>query len=185
MKSSFLSELQRRNVLRAAAFYAAAGWVLVQVATQVFPFFDIPNSVVRIVIIAAVAGFPLALALSWFYEWTPQGLKRESQIDRSDPAIRAGTKRFDRWIIAALSLAVVLLLADRVLRPGSPAGDKSISEQSIAVLPFENLSTDQGNAFFADGIQDEILTRLAKIGALRVISRTSTQQFASKPGNLP
>jgi TolB-like protein/cytochrome c-type biogenesis protein CcmH/NrfG len=183
MKQSFLTELQRRNVLRAGAVYAAAAWLLVQVATQVFPFFNIPNSVVRLVVVAAIVGFPLALVFAWYFELTPQGIKRESQIDRSDPQVRAAGKRFDRWIIVALGLAVVLLVADRLMRQDPAA--VADSGQSIAVLPFENLSTDQGNAYFADGIQDEILTRLAKIGALKVISRTSTQQYASKPGNLP
>jgi TolB-like protein/cytochrome c-type biogenesis protein CcmH/NrfG len=184
MQNSFFTELQRRNVLRAAAFYAAAAWLLVQVATQVFPFFNISNSVVRLVVVAAIVGFPLALVFAWFYELTPQGIRRESQIDRSDPQVRADSKRFDRWIIGALGLAVVLLLADRLM-PRNNAPEVPVSGQSIAVLPFENLSADQGNAYFADGIQDEILTRLAKIGALKVISRTSTQQYASKPGNLP
>ena len=183
MPKSFFTELQRRNVLRAAAFYAAAAWLLVQVATQVFPFFNIDNSVVRLVVVAAVVGFPLALVFAWFFELTPQGIKRESQIDRSDPQVRAAGKRFDRWIIVALGLAVVLLLADKLM-PRSTV-EVPVSGQSIAVLPFENLSADQGNAYFADGIQDEILTRLAKIGALKVISRTSTQQYAAKPGNLP
>jgi TolB-like protein/cytochrome c-type biogenesis protein CcmH/NrfG len=184
MQNSFFIELQRRNVLRAAAFYAAAAWLLVQVATQVFPFFNISNSVVRLVVVAAIVGFPLALVFAWFYELTPQGIRRESQIDRSDPQVRAAGKRFDRWIIGALGLAVVLLLADRLM-PRNNTLEVPVSGQSIAVLPFENLSADQGNAYFADGIQDEILTRLAKIGALKVISRTSTQQYASKPGNLP
>jgi TolB-like protein/cytochrome c-type biogenesis protein CcmH/NrfG len=183
MQNSFFAELQRRNVLRAAAFYAAAAWLLVQVATQVFPFFNISNSVVRLVVVAAVAAFPFVLVFAWFFELTPQGIRRESQIDRSDPQIRAAGKRFDRWIIAALGLAVVLLLADRLMPRNT--GEVAVTGQSIAVLPFENLSADQGNAYFADGIQDEILTRLAKIGALKVISRTSTQQYASKPGNLP
>ncbi len=184
MQNSFFTELQRRNVLRAGAFYAAAAWLLVQVATQVFPFFNISNSVVRLVVVAAIVGFPLALVFAWFFELTPQGIKRESQIDRSDPQVRAASKRFDRWIIVALGLAVVLLLADRLMLRNDVV-EPAASGQSIAVLPFENLSADQGNAYFADGIQDEILTRLAKIGALKVISRTSTQQYASKPGNLP
>jgi TolB-like protein/Tfp pilus assembly protein PilF len=189
MKPSFFVELQRRNVLRAAAFYAAAAWLLIQVATQVFPFFDIPSSVVRVVVVAAIIGFPVAMVLAWFYELTPEGLKRESELDRSDPRVQASAKRFDRWIIAALSLAVVVLLSSLFMRHGDIAGagsgNKEIVARSIAVLPFENLSTDPGNAFFADGIQDEILTRLAKIGALKVISRTSTLQFASKPENVP
>ncbi|WP_295679673.1 tetratricopeptide repeat protein [uncultured Nevskia sp.] len=187
--NSFLRELQRRNVHRAAMFYAAAAWLLVQVATQVFPFFDIPNSTVRIVVIAVVIGFPFAMLFSWFYEWTPQGIKLESEIDRSESVTRQTGKTLDRWIIAVLSLAVIVLLANTfVLRDATnPAADRNSGsyDKSIAVLPFDNLSRDPDNAYFATGIQDEILTRLSKISALKVISRTSTMRIASKPENLP
>jgi len=191
---SFVSELRRRNVLRVAAFYAAAGWLLVQVATQVFPFFDIPNWVVRVVVIAIVLGFPAALALAWFYELTPQGLKLESEITPGESITRQTGRKLDRWIIAVLGLAVVLLLADKLVlhRDASPSvaasGSPDVAaaiDRSIAVLPFENLSDDKANGYFAAGVQDEILTRLAKIGALKVISRTSTEQYGTRPGNLP
>ena len=187
---SLFAELKRRNVLRAGAFYAASAWLLVQVATQVFPFFHIAEWVVRWIVVAACIGFPFAMLFSWFYEWTPQGLMLESEIVPSESATRQSGKKLDRWIIAILALAVVLLLTNQFVlhRDEKPAESApvapAIPEKSIAVLPFENLSGDKSNAYFADGIQDEILTRLAKIGALRVISRTSTQQYASKPGNL-
>ena len=183
--ANFISELRRRNVLRVAAFYAAAGWLLVQVATQVFPFFNISNEVVRWVVIGIVLGFPVALVLSWVYELTPQGLKLESRIEPGDPVHREGARRLDRWIIAALTLAVVMLLAGLLLRrPAAPAV-AAAPDKSIAVLPFENLSDDKSNTWFAQGMQDEILTRLAKIGALKVISRSSTQHYGSSPDNLP
>ncbi|WP_428384905.1 tetratricopeptide repeat protein [Nevskia ramosa] len=186
---NFFAELQRRNVHRAAMFYAAAAWLLVQIATQVFPFFDIPNSTVRIVVIAVVIGFPFAMLFSWFYEWTPQGIKLESEIDRSESVTRQTGKTLDRWIIAVLGLAVIVLLANTfVLRDATNASaDRSGNshDKSIAVLPFDNLSSDPDNAYFATGIQDEILTRLSKISALKVISRTSTMRIASKPENLP
>ncbi len=180
-RPSLLLELQRRNVHRAALFYAGAAWLLVQIATQVFPFFDIPNETVRIVVIAVVIGFPFAMLFSWFYEWTPQGIKLESEIDRSESVTRQTGKTMDRWIIAVLALAVVLLLTDRLAlrKPAAASADKS-----IAVLPFENLSADAENAYFATGIQDEILTRLAKVGALHVTSRTSTAEYSGHPGNL-
>ena len=189
---SFVSELRRRNVLRVAAFYAAAGWLLVQVATQVFPFFDIPNWVVRVVVVAIALGFPAALALAWFYELTPQGLKLESEIAPAESITRQTGRQLDRWIIAVLGLAVVLLLADKLVlhRSQQPAAASAATanaaggDKSIAVLPFENLSDDKANAYFAAGVQDEILTRLAKIGALKVISRTSTEQYGTRPGNL-
>jgi TolB-like protein/Tfp pilus assembly protein PilF len=139
------------------------------------------------VVIAAVIGFPFAMLFSWFYEWTPQGIKRESEVVHSESITRQTGKKLDKAIIAVLALAVLVLLLNQFVlhrfMPGATtaAGD----DKSIAVLPFENLSDDKANAYFATGIQDEILTRLAKIGALKVISRTSTQHFASSPDNLP
>ena len=171
-------------MLRVGALYAGASWLLVQVATQVFPFFDIPNWAVRWVVIATVIGFPVALILSWFYELTPQGLKLESEIAADRTIERSHRGKLDRWIIAVLSLAVVVLLTSLfVKREDAPEADKQTG-RSIAVLPFESLSDDKANAYFALGIQDEILTRLSKIGALRVISRTSTARYSSNPDNL-
>src|SRR5689334_4086690 len=111
---SFISELRRRNVLRTAAFYIAAAWVLVQAATQILPFFDIPNWVVRWVVIAAVIGLPFVMLLSWYYELTPQGLKLESRITAEESLARQKSHKLDRWIIGVLVLAVVLLLSDRL-----------------------------------------------------------------------
>ncbi|HZR36449.1 MAG TPA: hypothetical protein VFA75_13840 [Nevskia sp.] len=184
---SFFAELKRRNVYKVGAMYGVAGWLLVQVATQVFPFFDIPNWVVRVVVIAIVAGFPLALVLSWIYELTPQGIVKTDEVAPDASITRHTGQRLNHAIIATLSLAVLVLLG-RMLWPhaagtaggaAAPGGDKS-----IAVLPFANLSRDPDNAFFADGMQDEILTKLARIGALRVVSRTSTQRYASAPPNV-
>jgi TolB-like protein/Tfp pilus assembly protein PilF len=182
---NFFAELKRRNVLRAAAFYAASAWLLVQVATQVFPFFHIAEWVVRWIVVAVCLGFPFAMIFSWFYEWTRRGLQLESEIAPNESITRETGKKLDRWIIAILLLAVVLLLADKlVFRPTEKPVTAAIPEKSIAVLPFENLSRDPDNAYFVDGIQDEILTRLAKISALKVISRTSTMRYASRPDNL-
>jgi serine/threonine-protein kinase len=184
---NFFAELKRRNVLRAAAFYAASAWLLVQVATQVFPFFHIAEWVVRWIVIAASIGFPFAMLFSWFYEWTPHGIQRESEIPPNESITRQTGKKLDRWIIAILALAVVLLLADKlVLRKNAEtAVAVATPEKSIAVLPFDNLSHDPENAYFSEGVQDEILTRLAKVADLKVISRTSTQHFKSTPDNLP
>jgi hypothetical protein len=112
-RAPFFAELKRRNVRRAAVFYAGAAWLLVQIATQVFPFFHIPEWVVRWIVVAAAIGFPFAMAFSWFYEWTPQGIRRESEVELSDSVKRETGKKLDRWIIGVLGLAVVLLLADR------------------------------------------------------------------------
>ncbi len=167
---NFFRELKRRNVYRAAVAYCAVSWLIIQVATQVFPFFEIPNATVRFIILALCIGFPIAMPLAWLYELTPEGFVREEEVD---VATRKGLGRqMDFIIIGVLALAVALLLYDR-FRPHT-------LDKSIAVLPFENMTTDAENAFFADGIQDDILTSLSKIGDLKVISRTST--LAYRPG---
>ena len=188
---NFFAELKRRNVYKVAVAYAVASWLLIQIATQVFPFFEIPNWAVRLVVLLAIAGFPVALVLSWAFEITPEGIKRESEVE-ADKSI---TRHTGRKIVAlTLVLAVIAagLLSFQLWRSkrstiasaSVSAGSASIPEKSIAVLPFDNLSDDKSNAYFTEGIQDEILTRLSKIAALKVISRTSTQKYKSAPENL-
>src|SRR5690242_19261215 len=149
---SLFAELKRRNVFRAAAFYAAVAWLLVQIATQVFPFFDVPNWAVRWIVIAALIGFPFAMAFAWFYEFTPEGLKRESEIAHLPSVPRATGKKLDRWIIAVLAVAVVLLLTNNfVLRMRGIGFSEAVSAKSIAVLPFVNMSGDAQTDYFSDG----------------------------------
>jgi adenylate cyclase len=162
-------------------FYAAAAWLLVQVATQVFPFFGIPDETVRIAVIAVLIGFPFAMLFSWFYEWTPQGIKLESEIDRNESVTRQTGKTMDRWIIAVLALAVVLLLTDRLLTPSRTA---ATADRSIAVLPFASFSADAENGYFSDGLSEEILNSLARIEGMRVVGRTSSFQFKGKDEDL-
>ncbi|MFN2542077.1 MAG: tetratricopeptide repeat protein [Chthoniobacterales bacterium] len=182
--SDFFAELRRRNVYKVAVAYAVVGWLLVQVATQVFPFFEIPNWAVRLIVLAIVIGFPIALVIAWAFELTPEGIKRTEDID----VATLPREKSHAWIyVAAIggALSVGLFFIGRyTARTNSTASPNELPDKSIAVLPFDNLSRDPENAFFASGIQDEILTRLAKIGALKVISRASTQQYQSKPGNL-
>src|ERR1051326_7577243 len=188
---NFFAELKRRNVYKVAVAYAVASWLLIQIATQVFPFFEIPNWAVRLIVLLVIAGFPVALVLSWAFEITPEGIKRESEVE-ADKSI---TRHTGRKIVAlTLVLAVIAagLLSFQLWRSkrstiasaSVSAGSASIPEKSIAVLPFDNLSDDKSNAYFTEGIQDEILTRLSKIAALKVISRTSTQKYKSAPENL-
>ena len=185
-KPSFFSELQRRNVYKVGAMYAVAGWLLVQVVTQVFPVFHVSEQVQQLIVLVIVAGFPVALVLSWVYELTPQGIVKTDEVAPDASISRLTGQKLNRAIIGVLSLAVLMLLARQfwphtaAKTPSAAGGDKS-----IAVLPFENLSDDKANAYFASGIQDEILTKLAKIGALKAISRTSTAHYASSPDNLP
>src|SRR6185369_4687494 len=163
-------ELKRRNVLRAAAFYAASAWLMVQVATQVFPFFHIAEWVVRWIVVAAAIGFPFAMLFSWFYEWTPQGLQLESEILRNESITRHTGKKLDRWIIAVLSMAVVLLLANQFVlhrdeNKSAAAASVAIPipGKSIAVLPFADLSPKRDQESFSDGMAEEILNALARL----------------------
>src|SRR5437868_1379030 len=185
-KPSFFAELKRRNVYKVAAAYAVVGWVIAQIATQIFPFLEIPNWVVRLVIVLIAIGFPIALVIAWAFEATPEGIKRTEDVDATpNPA----EHKRHTWIYIAVIGAVIsvgLFFAGRYTAVSkSTIRPNDVSNKSIAVLPFENLSSDKENAYFAEGIQDEILARLAKIGALKVISRTSTSHFASSPQNLP
>jgi TolB-like protein len=184
---SFVAELQRRNVIRAAAFYAASAWLLVQVATQVFPFFNVPNWTVRWIVIAAVVGFPFMLAFAWFYEFTPQGLKRESQIDPAESITRHTGKKLDRWIIAIMAVAIVLLVTNQfVLRKddNAAASTEATPVKSIAVLPFTDLSPGHDQEYFSDGIAEELLNALAKLKDLKVAGRTSSFSFKGKNDDL-
>ena len=189
MKSdNFFVELKRRNVYKVAVAYAVVGWLLVQVATQVFPFLEIPNWIVRLVIALVAIGFPIALVIAWAFEATPEGIKRTEEAD-SMPVARRPKKH--AWIYIAVIgaiLSVGLFLAGRYTgTPGQNASagrTEAATKKSIAVLPFENLSDDKSAAYFADGIQDEILTKLASIADLKVISRTSTAKYKSKPEDL-
>ena len=181
---NFFAELKRRNVYKVAVAYAVVAWLLVQIATQVFPFFEIPNWAVRLVVLVLIAGFPVALVFSWAFEITSEGIVRESEIESG----KSITHRTGRKIVAltiVLSVVATGLLIFQFVRPRSTSPSAAtISNKSIAVLPFDNLSGDPQNAYFSEGVQDEILTRLAKIAELKVISRTSTQRFKSAPNDL-
>jgi TolB-like protein/Tfp pilus assembly protein PilF len=179
---NFFAELKRRNVYKVAVAYAVVAWLLVQIATQVFPFFEIPNWAVRLVVVALVLGFPIAMLLAWLYEFTPEGIVRTEDVDPKRSIRKSTGRKLDFAIIGVLLLAIAMLIYQRF--PFRTETGETIAQKSIAVLPFENLSEEKANAYFAEGIQDEILTRLSKIADLKVISRTSTQHYKSAPGNL-
>src|SRR5438046_9560500 len=184
---NFFAELKRRNVYKVAVAYAVVSWLLIQVATQVFPFFEIPNWAVQIVVVGPVIGFPIPLVLSWAFELTSEGIKRENEVDRK-VARKTGRKLTAVVVVVAATATGLMLFrllhSQQAIERGKQAPHvPEIDRKSIAVLPFENLSDDRSNAYFTDGIQDEILTRLAKIADLKVISRTSTQHYKSKPEN--
>src|SRR5438067_6530405 len=179
---SFFAELKRRNVYKVAVGYAVVGWLLIQIATQVFPFFEVPNWAVRLVVLLLVIGFPVALILAWAFEITPEGIKRAEDVDLNQSITRRTGRKLDFLIIAVLLLVIAVFAYQRF----GPCQKVAVATpaKSIAVLPFENLSSDKENACFTDGVRDEILTRLAKIADLKVISRTSTQHYKSAPENL-
>jgi TolB-like protein/Tfp pilus assembly protein PilF len=190
---SFLGELKRRNVYRVAVTYAVVSWVLIQIATQVFPFFDIPTWAVRVVVLLLLLGFPVALILAWAFELTPEGIKRTEEVPLHESIRHHTGRKLLAFAAVAAAVAVALFLVQFARRSWTPAKPDStpprevtqaIPEKSIAVLPFSNLSGDQENAFFADGIQDEILANLAKVADLKVISRTSVMLYkAGTPRN--
>jgi TolB-like protein/Tfp pilus assembly protein PilF len=181
-KPSFFSELKRRNVYKVAVAYAVVAWLIVQAASILLPTFEAPAWVMKVVVMLVLLGFPAALAFSWAFEITSQGIVRESEVDPSKSIAR----RTGRKIVAiTMVLAVIAtgLLVFQLFRARSTItsreGNGEIPQKSIAVLPFENLSDDKQNSFFADGVQDEILTNLARVADLKVISRTSVMQYKS------
>lgn len=178
---NFFAELKRRNVYRAAIAYAVVSWFLIQVATQVFPFFEIPSWFVRMVIILLALGFPGAVVLAWAYEVTPDGIKRTREVRPEHSIKRDKGRKLDFLIIAVLVLAVGVLVFDRI-QTSRRSKDAAPPEKSVAVLPFENMSEDKENAFFADGMQDDILTSLVKIRDLKVTSRTSVLGYRTATG---
>ena len=194
--SNFFTELKRRNVIRMAGLYLVGAWLLVQVAGTVLPMFGAPEWLPRSIVVLLAIGFVPALIFSWVFELTPQGLKRDEDVAPEQSIAPQTARRMNRMIIAVLVLALAYFGFDKwVLAPQREAAQSHLAHlpnessspvnaKSIAVLPFEDLSEDKGNAYFADGIQDEILTKLAGIADLKVVSRTSTAKYKSKPEDL-
>jgi len=187
---NLFSELKRRNVIRVAGLYLVGAWLLTQVASTLLPAFDAPSWALRGLIITLAVGFIPAVIFSWVFELTSEGLKREEDVAPERSITPQTGRRMDRMIIVVMALALGYFAFDKfVLAPRREAAlvtsvvpneSKSVIDaKSIAVLPFENRSRDPDNAFFTDGVQDEILTDLAKIADLKVISRTSVLQYKS------
>ena len=187
--SNFLAELKRRNVYKVAVAYIVAGWALSQGIAQVLPVFDVPNWAIRLIVVLVIIGLPVALVLAWAFEITPEGIKRTEIADRMPAAARRKKHAWVYIVVVGAIVSITLFFLGRYSAiSGAPRHGEAatgIPEKSIAVLPFDNLSRDPDNAYFAEGVQDEILTRLAKVADLKVISRTSTQHFKSTPDNLP
>jgi TolB-like protein/Flp pilus assembly protein TadD len=188
---NFFAELKRRNVYKVAVAYAAVGWLIIQIATSTFPVLQIPVWAMRLVVVLVLLGFPLALILAWAFELTPEGIKRTHTGEAS--SVRP--LRWRGWLVLVLvagaaaawlflGLPLPFELREKILSRTSLKQEGEAPAKSIAVLSFASLSEDKENAYFAEGIQDEILTRLAKIGDLKVISRTSTLRYKGAAENL-
>lgn len=197
---SLFNELKRRNVFRVAIAYLAAAWLLTEVAGTLFPMFGLGDAPARIAVIILAIGFPLFLVFSWVFEFTPEGLKLETDIDRTAALTRKSGKQLDRIIIVLLALALGYFAFDKfVLEPArvaeivqetaqqarSRALVESYGEKSIAVLPFVNMSADPDQDYFSDGVSEELLNLLAQIPELRVISRSSSFSFKGRDISIP
>jgi TolB-like protein/Tfp pilus assembly protein PilF len=182
----FFGELKRRNVYKVAAAYAVVGWLLVQVATQVFPFLDIPNWAIRLVILITAFGFPVALMIAWAFELTPEGVKRTEVADAAQQRSRGGVWIAVVIVAATLSLGLFFLgryTAGRGMLRQSETATASNIQKSIAVLPLINTSGDPSNEYFSDGLSEELIAVLAKIPELKVIGRSSSFFFKGKSGD--
>jgi TolB-like protein/Flp pilus assembly protein TadD len=187
MKRSLFAELGRRNVFRAAVLYVGAVWALTQGIAQLTPVVGAPEWAARWFLVAAVIGFPFWIAFAWFYEFTPEGIKRESEVEPHESITPHTGRKLDFAIIGVLAVAVVLLVTDRfVLHHGvNEEAAIQVAEHSIAVLPFVNMSDDKSNEYFSDGISEELLNLLAKIPQLQVTARTSSFAFKGKETGIP
>jgi len=174
----FFVELQRRNVYKVAIAYGVVGWLLIQIATQLFPVFEIPNWGARMVVVVVLLGFPVALVLAWAYELTPEGLQRTDEVHPQTSIARRTGRKLDFVIIGVL-LAVIAVMAFRYYRP-SPGGPNDGAQKSIAILPFIDLSQTKEQDYFSDGITEQIINSLAHVHGLLVVARTTAFSFKNK-----
>jgi serine/threonine-protein kinase len=181
---NFLGELKRRHVYRVAIAYAVVAWLLIQIATQVFPFFEIPNWVVRLVVLAVALGFPVALIIAWAFELTPEGIKRAADVGSTESIAHWSTLKFAALIISVAILAAGVPLFQLIRTkptwlPWANSGPTPF-QKSIAVLPLLNESGDPGDEYFSDGLSEELIAALAQVKGLKVIGRSSSFRFKDK-----
>jgi TolB-like protein/Flp pilus assembly protein TadD len=201
---SFFDELKRRNVFKVGFAYAVGGWLLLQLTEVLSELLTLPPTIGPVVVSIVAIGFPIVIFIAWAFEVTPEGIKKEAEVDRSQSIAPVTGKKLNAAIVIMLSLAVVYLLYDKFSSPAgvaevddtaskseqtSPAapdaGEPEIDPRSIAVLPFTNRSRDEEDQFFVEGIHDDLLTNLARIGDLKVISRTSVLRFKDTQKPIP
>ena len=184
---SFFAELKRRNVYKVAVAYAIVGWLLIQVATQVFPFLEIPNWVVRLVIALVAIGFPIALVIAWAFELTPEGIKRTEDVDAllatavgGAPVRRRKSYAWIYVVVIGAAISLGLFFLGRYTAGTKAVSPNDASAKSIAVLPFANMSADKNDEYLSDGVSEELITALSKITGLNVKARTSSFAFKGK-----
>ena len=187
--SNFIEELKRRNVFKVAVAYAIAGWLIIQIVATVFPAFEFPGWTTQFVIILVGIGFPLALIFAWAFELTPEGLKKSKEVDITESVTDRTGKKLNGVIISVLSIALFFVVTERVffaeasfIENQSELAD--FQTASIAVLPFVNMSGDENNEFFSDGLSEELLNALAKVKEMKVAGRTSSFKFKGKNEDL-
>ena len=200
---SFFKELKRRNVFRVGIAYTVTAWLLLQVTDIIFPRIGLPDSAVTLVIALLVIGFIPALIFAWAFEMTPEGIKREKDVDRSQSIAPITGRKLDRVIIGILTVLVAYLLIDKLVlqepatipepvetqvaqeqdQPATESAEAEVSGQSVAVLPFVSMSSGEDDTYFADGLTEEILNSLARLPELLVTARTSSFHFKDK--NMP
>jgi len=195
---NFIGELKRRNVFKVGAAYVVVAWIMAQITDVFLENFGAPEWVIKTVLLLLIIGFPLVLLFAWAFEMTPEGIKKEKDVDRSQSITTHTGRKLDFTIIALMSLALVYFAIDKfMLTPAlnhdkvettaevpEPAAVETISKKSIAVLPFVNMSDDTSNEYFSDGISEEILNSLAKVKDLKVAGRTSSFAFKGKNQDL-
>ncbi len=185
---SFYAELRRRNVLRVAAAYALVAWIIIEAGSVLLPTFGASDTTFQVYVVVVLLGFLVALVFAWVFEITPDGVKLDKDVDRDDPLISERKGHTNYLIIGllviALGVSITFNLTDIRGSTGTSAAEIMMSRQSIAVLPFSSRSTDANNALFADGVHDDLLTKLANMGSLKVISRTSVMEYRDTTKNL-
>ena len=177
---NFFAELKRRNVYKVAVAYAVVGWLLVQVTTQVFPIFEIPNWALRLIVLAIIIGFPIALVLAWAFELTPEGIKRMEDVDQGPASPPGRTHAWIYVVSVAAALSIAIFFVGRYTAPRVESSALATKEKSIAVLPFVNQSGDPAQEYFSDGLSEELINGLGQIHELRVIGRNSSFHFKGK-----
>lgn len=187
--TKFLEELKRRNVFKVATAYAIAGWLIIQIATSVFPAFEFPNWTTQFVIILVGIGFPLSLIFAWAFELTPEGIKKSKEVEITESVTDRTGKRLNGIIIGVLSVALFFVLVERIFFAKASILEDSelvaeMETASIAVLPFVNMSSDTENEFFSDGLSEELLNALAKVEDMQVAGRTSSFKFKGQNEDL-